>query len=313
MTETAQRQATPGGTFDLGSHTVARIGFGAASLEHFADDLPAGQRLLRRAVDLGVDHIDTADFYGESTANEIIRRTVRPTDAPVVVTKVGAVSDPGGAIPLRPAQRPGELRSAVEDNLRSLGRDRLDVVNLRRLEVGPGISAQGDQVVDVDDQLAEMTAMRDEGLIGGIGLSAIGIDTLRRALPAGIVCVQNAYGLIARQFEDMLDLCGAEGIAWVPFFPLGSRFPGFPKVTEQPEVVAAAHRLDATPAQIGLAWLLQHAPNTLLIPGTGAEKHLIENMAVGDVALDPSTIAELDGLWAARFAEHVDTAPRWID
>jgi len=300
-------------TFDLGGRHVARVGYGAMSMERFADDLPTGERLLRRALDLGVDHVDTADFYGDSTANEIIRRVVRPGDDVVVVSKVGAMKNPGGPLPLRPAQQPAELRAAVEDNLRTLGRDRVDVVNLRRLDVGPGITASGDQLVDLDDQLAEMTAMRDEGIVGAIGLSAVGIDGLKRALPAGIVCVQNAYGLVARQFEDMLELCTAEGIAWVPFFPLGSGFPGMPKVAEQPEVVAAAVRLDVTPAQVGLAWLLRHAPNTLLIPGTASATHLVENLAVGDIELDDATTAELDGIWAARFADAGEMAPRWTD
>jgi aryl-alcohol dehydrogenase-like predicted oxidoreductase len=300
-------------TFDLGGRPVARIGYGAMALERFADDLPAGERLLRQALDLGVDHVDTADFYGDSTANEIIRRTLTSGADVVVVSKVGARKNPGGPLPIRPAQQPAELRAAVEDNLRTLGRDRIDVVNLRRLDVGPGITATGDQVVDLDDQLAVMTAMRDEGIIGAIGLSAVGTDTLKRALPAGIVCVQNAYGLVARQFEDMLELCAAEGLAWVPFFPLGSGFPGVPKVAEQPEVVAAAGRLGATPAQVGLAWLLRHAPNTLLIPGTGSAAHLAENLAVGDIELDDATTAELDGIWAARFADAGETAPRWTE
>ena len=303
----------PGGTFRLGGRAVARIGYGAMALERFAADLPAGERLLRQAVELGVDHIDTADFYGDSTANELIRRAIRPADDVVVVSKVGAVRNPAGPLPLRPAQKPHELRAAVEDNLRTLGRDRIDVVNLRRLDVGPGVKAEGDQRVDLDDQLAVMTALREEGLIGAIGLSAVGTDTLRRAMPAGIACVQNAYGLVARQFEDMLELCAAEGIAWVPFFPLGSAFPGVPKVAEQPEVQAVAAGLGVTPAQVGLAWLLRHAPNTLLIPGTGNAAHLAENVAVGDIVIDEATTAELDGLWSARFAASGEVSPSWAD
>jgi aryl-alcohol dehydrogenase-like predicted oxidoreductase len=159
-----------------------------------------------------------------------------------------------------------------------------------------------------------MIAMRDEGLIGEIGLSGVGMDSLRRALPARIVCVQNAYGLVARQFEDMLALCTAEGIAWAPFFPLGSAFPGLLKVAEQPEVVAAATRLGVTPSQIGLAWLLQYAPNTLLIPGTGSVEHLAENVAVGAIEFDAATTAEIDNIWAARFESGAANAsPRWTD
>lgn len=306
MSETSR----PGGEYRLAGHPVARIGFGAMSLDRFASDRAAGERLLHRAVELGIDHIDTADFYGDSLSNELIARAIGPDDGVVVVTKVGALSTPDGPASLRPAQRPAELRQAVEDNLRSLRRDRLDVVNLRRMDVGPGITVEGDQVVALDDQLAELVALRDAGVIGAIGLSAVDADSLRRALPAGIVCVQNAYGVVARRFEPMLELCAAADIAWVPFFPLGSGFPGIPKANDQPEVIAAADRLGATPAQIGLAWLLSHAPNTLLIAGTSSAEHLAENVAVGDLALDRATINELDGIWGRRFAEGADPSPR---
>ena len=299
-------------SYGLAGHSVSRVGYGAMALERYADHRSAGELLVRRAVELGVNHIDTADFYGDSVANDILRSALRESDGVVVVSKVGAVRTTEGELPLRLAQRPHELRGAVEDNLRSLGRERLDVVNLRRADTGPGLVASGDQLVDLDDQLAEMTAMRDEGLIGAIGISAVTDDVFRRALPAGIVCVQNAYGLVARRFEDMLDRCVAEGVAWVPYFPLGSGFPGMPKVAEQPEVVDAALRLHVTPAQVGLAWLLGHASNTLLIPGTASAEHLADNVAVTDIELDAATTAELDAVWAARFAG-VEHQPRWTD
>lgn len=185
----------------------------------------------------------------------------------------------------------------MEDNLRSLGRGRIDVVNLRRLDVGPGLTAEGDQIVDLDDQLAVMIAMREEGLIVDIGLSGVDLEGLQRALSARIVQVQNAYSLVDRRFEDLLELCRSERIAWVPFFPLGSAFPGAARVDAQPEATAAAARLGATPAQTGLAWLLAHAPNILLIPGTTSAAHLAENLAAAEVALDAATLAELDGVW----------------
>lgn len=141
-----------------------------------------------------------------------------------------------------------------------------------------------------------MTALRDEGKIGAIGLSNVGIDELRRGLPAGIACVQNAYSLVARGDEEMLRLCLAEDIAWVPYFPLGSAFPGMPKVTDEPAVAAAAEKLGASPAQVGLAWLLHHAPNVLLIPGTANADHLAANVAAGALALDAATLAELDAV-----------------
>ncbi|MFC8537502.1 aldo/keto reductase [Streptomyces sp. NPDC057249] len=276
--------------------TVFRIGYGALQLECLHDRRSEAVALLRRAVELGVDHVDTAEFYGAGFANDVIREALRPEDDVLVVTKVGADPDPGGHLPLRLAQRPERLRASVEDNLRSLGVDRLAVVNLRRLDTGPGLRPEGDQVVDLDDQLAMMTALRDEGKIGAIGLSSVTLDGLRRALPARIVCVQNAYSLTSRDDEDMLELCVAEDIAWVPFFPLGGAFPGLPKVTEEPAVQAAAESLGVTPSQVGLAWLLHRAPNVLLIPGTADAVHLEANMAVGEITLAASTLAALDAI-----------------
>lgn len=285
-----------GGTGTLGERTVSRIGFGAMQLERLREDPAAAIALLRRALELGVDHVDTAEFYGNGFVNNMIRDAYRPQDGVVVVSKVGATPDPGGPFPLRPAQRPWELRASVEDNLTSLGLDQIPVVNLRRMDAGPGIKATGDQIVDMDDQLAEMTALRDEGKIGAIGLSSVTIDGLRHALPAGIVCVQNAYSLLARGDEDMLALCAEHGIAWVPYFPLGGAFPAMPKVTDEPVVTAAAQSLGHTPSQIGLAWLLHHAPNVLLIAGTANPEYLEANVAAGAIAIDDATMAELDAV-----------------
>ncbi|TMU96750.1 aldo/keto reductase [Streptomyces sp. DASNCL29] len=283
-------------TASFAGRAVFRIGYGAAQLARLHDRRGEAVALLRRAVELGVDHVDTAEFYGFGFANEVIRETLRPEDGVLVVTKVGADPNPGGRLPLRQAQRPEQLRASVEDNLRGLGVDRLDVVNLRRLDTGPGLRPEGDQVVDLDDQLAVMTALRDEGKIGAIGLSSVTLDGLRRALPAGVACVQNAYGLASRDDEDMLELCAAEGIAWVPFFPLGGAFPGLPKVTEEPAVHAVAESLGVTPSQVGLAWLLHHAPNVLLIPGTADAAHLEANMAVSEITFDAATLATLDAI-----------------
>ncbi len=291
---TASGVHRPGGTGWLAGRPISRIGYGALPLGHMRIDHDAAVALLRRAVDLGVDHVDTAEFYGDGFANGVIRDALRPEDGVVVATKVGAAPDPGGRLPLRPAQRPGELRASVESNLRTLGVDQVPVVNLRRLDTGPGLSAEGDQVVDMDDQLATLTQLRDEGKIGAIGISGVTLDGLRRALPAGIVCVQNAYSLVARGDEDMLRLCAVEGIAWVPFWPLGGMMSGVPTVTEQPIVRAVARRWDVSPAQIGLAWLLHHDPNLLLIAGTADVEHLVENLAAGTISLDADTMAELE-------------------
>jgi aryl-alcohol dehydrogenase-like predicted oxidoreductase len=259
-----------------------------------ADDAAA---VLRRAVELGVNHIDTASFYGPGEVNRRIRQALAsyPDDL-VIVSKVGARYTGEGPVPLAPAQKPAELRAAVEDDLRDLGLDCVPVVNLRRLDIGIGMAAEGDQIVDLDDQLAEMIALRDEGKIGAIGVSSVPLDVLKRALPAGIACVQNPYSLLDRAQEAMLDLCNAEGIAWVPYFPLGSAFPGFPKVADNDVVREIAGDLDATPAQVGLAWLLAHASNTLLIPGTRSIAHLEENIAAAEVALSADAMARLDAI-----------------
>ncbi|WP_328396849.1 aldo/keto reductase [Nocardia sp. NBC_00416] len=293
-TATGARRA--GGPGPLAGRTVSRVGFGAMQLERLRDDRDTAVGIVRRAIALGIDHIDTAQFYGNGFANEVIREAVRPADGVLVVSKVGATPDPGGPYPMRLAQRPEELRAAVDDNLASLGLDQIPLVNLRRAATGPGLRAVGEQAVDIDDQLAVMTALRDEGKIGAIGISNVGIEELNRALPASPACVQNAYSLVSRTDEDLLELCLAENIAWVPYFPLGSSFPGMPKVTEEPAVRAAARALGHTPAQIGLAWLLHHAPNTMLIPGTADAGHLAANVAAGAVALDTATLAALDAV-----------------
>ncbi|MGW0854401.1 aldo/keto reductase [Streptomyces sp. NPDC002690] len=295
-TTTATGVPRAGGAGRLGALTVSRIGFGAMQLPRLRDDRAAALAVVRRAIELGVDHIDTAQFYGDGFANDVLREALRPEDGVTVVSKVGATPHSGGPHPMRLAQKPEELRASVEDNLKSLGLDRIPVVNLRRASRAPGLIAEGDQVVDIDDQLAVMTALRDEGKIGAIGISHVGIDELRRALPVGPVCVQNAYSLVARDDEEMLRLCVAEDIAWVPYFPLGSAFPGMPKVTDEPAVLTVAESLGRTPAQTGLSWLLHHAPNVLLIPGTANAEHLEANVATGAITLDATALATLDAV-----------------
>ncbi len=231
----AQQTLPPGGTGTIGGATVSRIGFGAMQLPGPRVWGPPRDRagalaVLRRAVQLGVDHVDTAQFYGAGVANELIHAALYPYPADLMlVSKVGAERDAeGGWIP---AQRPEQLRAGVEANLRTLNVERLGVVNLRLIGGGHGIQAPAEQRVDLDSQLAELQALRDEGKIGGIGLSNASLEQVRQALPVGIACVQNAYSLLDRAGEPLLDLCRAHGIAWVPFFPLGSAFPNQPKVT----------------------------------------------------------------------------------
>jgi pyridoxine 4-dehydrogenase len=283
-------------TAQLAGRTVRRVGYGAMQLERLHDDQDAAIRLLQKAFDLGVDHVDTADFYGDGLVNDLIARALRPDDDVLVATKVGAAPNPGGPVPLQLAQRPEELRRSVEENLRTLRREQLPLVNLRRTDMPPGLIATGDQVVDLDDQLAVLVDLREAGTIGAIGLSHVDLDQLRRALPAGIACVQNSYSLVSRETEDVLDLCRAEGIAWVPYFPLGGAFPGLPKVVDEPAVHAVAERLGVSALQVGLAWLLHHSSNTLLIPGTADEGHLVSNLAVADLVLDAEALATLDAV-----------------
>jgi pyridoxine 4-dehydrogenase len=284
-------------TVELAGMPVARIGFGVMQLERSALDKDAALAILRQAADAGVNHLDTAQFYG--ACNELIRDALAPYDAGLVlVSKVGAARDPDAKpLPLVPAQRPAELRAQVEANLASLGTDRLSVVNLRRLDAPPGIIAAGEQRVDLDDQLAELGALRDEGKIGGIGLSNVSAGQLRQALPAGIACVQNSYSVLDRTAEPVLDVCREHGVAWVPFFPLGSAgFRNMPRVTDNPTVRAVAAELGVTPAQVGLAWQLAHYDRTLLIPGTASPAHLAENIAAGEIKLTGESLAALDAL-----------------
>jgi pyridoxine 4-dehydrogenase len=282
-------------TYNLGHLPVHRIGFGAMQLPGPGVMGPPRDRdealaVLRRAVELGVDHIDTAQYYGPDVANDLIREALHPyPENLAIVSKVGAVRDAEGNWP--PAQLPHELRSGVEDNLRSLKTEQLAAVNLRLL----GGEGHGDYVPPpLEDQLAEMVALRDEGKIAGVGISNATQEQVETAIRlADIVCVQNPFSLADQHDQPVLEQCAAAGVAYVPFFPLGSAFPGMPKVTDQPAVRQVAARLGATPAQVGLAWLLAHSPNMLLIPGTSSVSHLEENMAVGDLELSEEDLATL--------------------
>lgn len=285
-------------TFPLGSHVVNRIGFGAMQLPGPGVFGPPRNHdeainVLRHAVESGVNHIDTAEFYGPRVANELIREALHPyPDDLVLVSKVGATRDDHGA--WLPSQRPDQLRSAVEDNLRTLGVDQLGAVNLR---LHPEHDLAPDQRVSLEDQLTEMMSLRDEGKIANIGISTANANQVETALrQAGIVCVQNAFSLLDQSDADTLDICEQHGIAYVPYFPLGSAFPGMPKVTENSTVKKVGERIGVTPAQVGLAWLLSRSDNILLIPGTSSLAHLKENLSVADIVLSTEDIAELNSV-----------------
>ena len=287
--------AAAAGDFELAGRPVNRIGFGAMQLPGPGvfgppKDKDAAIAVLRRAVELGVNHIDTAQFYGPDVSNELIREALHPYSENLsIVTKVGASRDGEGN--WVPAQTPQELREDVEANLRTLGLEQIAAVNLRRMD-----EHEGHDVVPIEDQLSELAALRDEGKIGGIGVSTVGLDAVDFAIEeAEITCVQNAFSLVDQSDAAVLERCAAAGIAYVPYFPLGSAFPNMPKVVDDPRVqeIAAAH--DVTPAQIGLAWLLARSPNILLIPGTSSVAHLEENLAVGDIVLSAAELSALKG------------------
>ncbi|BBY18677.1 oxidoreductase [Mycolicibacterium litorale] len=276
-------------TFPLGPFTVHRVGFGAMQLPGpgvFGPPRDHDQAIavLRRAVELGVDHIDTAQFYGPNVANELIREALYPyPENLALVSKVGGKRDDQAN--WLPAQEPDELRRDIEANLHTLGVDRLAAVNLRVF----GDDAAGPAAVDrnlFDRQLDAMIAARDEGLIAGIGLSSVSREHLEIALErTEIACVQNAYNLADRTSQPVLDLCIERNIAFVPFFPLGSAFAADNPVLGNPTIKRLAGELGRTPAQVALAWTLNVAPNVLLIPGTSSVAHLEENLAVSDIEL----------------------------
>lgn len=284
-------------TFPLGSFHVGRVGFGAMQLPGPGvmgppRDHAEAIAVLHRVVELGINHIDTSQFYGPNVANELIHEALHPyPENLALVSKVGARRDEAGA--WLPAQEPDELRAGIEENLSTLETDRLAAVNLRVFG--------HDAVPEVEDrdlferQLATMVKARDEGLIGGIGLSNIGPEHLRIALDqTEIVCVQNQYNLVDRSSQPVLDACIEHDIAFVPFFPLGSAFVADSPVLNHPAVQREAERHGRTPAQIALAWTLSVAPNVLLIPGTSSLRHLEENTAVADIELSEDVKRELD-------------------
>jgi aryl-alcohol dehydrogenase-like predicted oxidoreductase len=273
---------------------VAPVGFGAMRLSGPGVFGPPPDHdeaivVLREAVERGVDHVDTSQYYGPDVVNELIREALYPYPADLVlVSKVGACRDDRGGI--FGYDEPAQLRVGIEDNLRTLGVDTLPVVNLRLMRAtGPDAF--------FDDQLAAMIAARDDGLISAVGLSNVTLPHLLHALQfTEVACVQNAYHLADRRSQPVLDECARQGIAFVPFSPLGSGAAGEQSPVQAPAVARVAARLDATPAQVALAWILDAAPNTLLIPGTSSREHLRENLAASTVDLDDEALRELSHL-----------------
>ncbi|HEX3796462.1 MAG TPA: oxidoreductase [Acidimicrobiales bacterium] len=280
----------PPDTALLAHRPVRRMGFGAMQLPGpgvFGPPKDRAQALavLRRVVESGVNHIDTAQFYGPNVANELIHAALHPyPENLVLVSKVGAARNEEGH--WIAAQEPAQLRAGVEANLTSLGLEQIPVVNLRR---------HPDSVVPFADQVGEMVALVAEGLVGAMGLSNGTLEEYTFArTQTEVACVQNAYNLVDRSDRAVFDACRADGVPYVPFFPLGSAFNPQNPVLGAPAVKETAERLGATPAQVALAWLLAHAPTVLLIPGTSSLDHLEENLAAADLVLDAEALAALD-------------------
>jgi aryl-alcohol dehydrogenase-like predicted oxidoreductase len=279
--------------FALGSRQVRRMGYGAMQLAGPGvfgppKDRTAAVAVLREAVARGVNHIDTSDFYGPHVTNQIIREALHPYPADlVIVTKVSARRGPDGA--WLPAFSAEELTAAVHDNLRNLGLDVLDVVNLRSM-LGIHHPADG----SLEEPLTVLADLQRQGLIRHIGLSNVTptqIEAGRRICE--IVCVQNAYNLVHRDDDALIDQLASDGIPYVPFFPLG----GFSRL-QSDQLDAVAARLGATPMQVALAWLLQRAPHILLIPGTSSLAHLQENLAAAALVIPKDALAELNAIGA---------------
>lgn len=277
------------GTFTLGDHTVRRLGYGAMQLAGKGvfgppRDRPEAIAVLREAVEMGVNHIDTSDFYGPHITNKIIREALHPYDSDLlIVTKVGAAR--GEDASWYPAFSRAELTQAVHDNLRNLGLDVLDVVNLRAM-----FDVHGPAEGSLDEPLEVLAGLKQQGLIRHIGLSNV---TTKQIEDAGkitdIVCVQNQYNLAHRQDDVLIETLASRGVAYVPFFPLGGFSP-----LQSSALFDVAAPLNATSMQVALAWLLQRSPNILLIPGTSSRGHLRENLAAATIELPSDALSELD-------------------
>jgi pyridoxine 4-dehydrogenase len=282
----------PGGTFSVDGLELTRVGYGAMQLAGPGvfgppKDHDAAIAVLRTAVDLGIRHIDTADFYGPRVTNELIREALAPyPDDLHIVTKVGARRDDAGN--WLPADSPAQLREHVHDNLRHLGLDVLDVVNMRV----HGDDAHSTGTGSIAEQFGALAELRKEGLIRHLGVSTVTADQLAEARAiAPVVCVQNFYNIAQRGDEPLVELTARDGIAYVPYFPLGGFTP-----LQSDELESVARQLGATAMAVALAWLLQRSPNMLLIPGTSSVAHLRENVAGAGLELPPEVIARLDAI-----------------
>ncbi|WP_175883889.1 aldo/keto reductase family oxidoreductase [Burkholderia sp. BCC0044] len=284
-------------TFQLGDRHVRRIGYGAMQLAGPGvfgppTDREAALNVLREAVESGVDHLDTSDFYGPHVTNQLIRDALHPyRDDLVIVTKIGARR--GDDASWLPAFAPDELERAVHDNLRNLGLDVLDVVNLRIM-----FDTHGPAEGSIEAPLTTLAELQRRGLVRHIGLSNVTPAQVAQGRRiCDIVCVQNHYNIAHRGDDALIDTLARDGIAYVPYFPLGGFSP-----LQSSTLSGVAARIGATPMQVALAWLLRRAPNLLLIPGTSSVAHLRENLAAADLDLPADALAELNGIAGAGVA-----------
>jgi pyridoxine 4-dehydrogenase len=283
--------ATKAGTFQLGGRSVNRMGYGAMQLAGPGvfgppKDPAAAVAVLREALALGVNHIDTSDFYGPHVTNKLIREALHPyAEELVIVTKVGAQRGADGS--WNPAQSPEELTRAVHDNLRNLGLDALEVVNMR---AWGNMHSPGEESIEA--QFTALAELQRQGLIRHLGLSNVTAAQVKQAQSiAKVVCVQNYYNLSHRNDEQLIAELGKQGIAYVPFFPLGGFTP-----LQSDTLASVAQRMGASQLCIALAWLLQRAPNILLIPGTSSVAHLRENLTASERVIPADLLAELDAV-----------------
>lgn len=287
------------GTFQLGDRAVRRLGYGAMQLAGpgvFGPprDHEGALAVLRTALALGVNHIDTSDFYGPHVTNRLIREALHPyPDDLVIVTKIGARRDDAGA--WLPAMSPQELEQAVHDNLRNLGLDVLEVVNFRSM-----LDVHGPAEGSLEAQVTALAELRARGLIRHVGLSNVTlrqVEEARRIVP--VACVQNMYNLVHRQDDALIDMLARDGIPYVPFFPLGGFSP-----LQSDALSAVAADLGATPMQVAITWLLRRAPNILLIPGTSSVAHLRDNLAAAQLVLSEEVMQRLDGIATGASGAH---------
>jgi aryl-alcohol dehydrogenase-like predicted oxidoreductase len=283
--------ASKAGTFQLGGRSVNRMGYGAMQLAGPGvfgppKDPAAAVAVLREALALGVNHIDTSDFYGPHVTNKLIREALHPyAEELVIVTKVGAQRGADGS--WNPAQSPEELTRAVHDNLRNLGLDALEVVNMR---AWGNMHSPGEE--SIEEQFTALAELQRQGLIRHLGLSNVTAAQVKQAQSiAKVVCVQNHYNLSHRNDEQLIAELGKQGIAYVPFFPLGGFTP-----LQSDTLASVAQRMGASQLCIALAWLLQRAPNILLIPGTSSVAHLRENLTASERVIPADLLAELDAV-----------------